>query len=119
MNGEMKDMNKKIVGVMTVILFAIYFLAMIYKWNTVDNIVASVISLLLFLIVYKGCVEKEKDGLVRMGEKFLSFGLFAWFLCETIWLIADSFFAVNPIQIRWLTNIYSFTNLFILFFIIV
>ena len=112
-------MKKIFMGVLIVILFAVYFLAMKYKWDTTDNVIAIVISFVLFLLVYKGCVLKEEDKLIKMGEFFLSLGLFTWFLSETIWAVADLFFSINPVQITWLTNVYSFTNLFILFFFIV
>ncbi len=94
------------------LLYLIYLIATFTGLDLLGNIISPLFTTATFLISLRCFVLHRKSPSRGFFGIFLCLGMFAWALSESLWLVSDLFYHVDPQEIALLEYGYALTNLF-------
>lgn len=109
--------HKKSYAIMVALscIFIIYFIATIYENDFWANIFSPCLAISAFGIIFKTALKFK--GKQRHDRKIpwltLSFACLSWGIADITWVIYESILNLDPQESYLISNLYSFTNVFL------
>lgn len=106
-------MRKKIRMVLILVIYSVYFVAVLNKSDFYGNILSPTVTLIATLYVFRGYFLKENNPTLKKAGLFWTLSLFVWAVWDIMWAIAEMVFKTNPDDIFVISYGYCLTNVFL------
>lgn len=93
-------------------IFLLYTIAAIYKVDLLGNILAPIMDLVVFVLIFRNVFEKKQARMVRAEWICLSAGILSWTFADAAWCFYLYYLGIDPETSRLIEYSYMLTNLF-------
>ena len=105
---------KRKLFVLLITIYLIYFIGLLFKNDTVGDILSPLLTLISGCIVLYGYGIRENTKIYRIAGIIYSIGIFSWFFMDFMWGVSTLLLHVNPEENLIIFYGYFLTNILIL-----